>query len=38
MVSKYTKVYPLNVQQATSGFLQFQLSKNSYNVRIHEMR
>tara|TARA_R100000935_G_scaffold55782_1_gene86213 strand:+ start:2775 stop:3332 length:558 start_codon:yes stop_codon:yes gene_type:complete len=37
MVSKYTKVYPLNIQQGTSGFLQFQLSKNSYNVRLHDM-
>ena len=34
MVSKYTKIYPLNIQQATSGFLQFQLSKNSYNIRL----
>ena len=34
MVSKYTKIYPLNIQQATSGFLEFQLSKNSYNIRL----
>tara|TARA_R100001369_G_scaffold1840_1_gene5999 strand:- start:6 stop:560 length:555 start_codon:yes stop_codon:yes gene_type:complete len=35
MVSQYTKVYPLTIQQATSGFLQFQMSKNSYNVRLY---
>ena len=37
LASKYVKIYPLNIQQATSGFLQYKLSSNSYAIRLHHL-
>ena len=37
LASKYVKIYPLSIQQATSGFLQYRLNSNSYAIRLHQL-
>jgi len=34
LVGQYTKVYPMNIQQGTSGFLEFDMITNKYLVRV----
>ena len=34
LTGKYSKIYPVTIQQAVSGFLQFDLRENRYRVRL----
>ena len=34
LIGKYTKVYPVTVQQAVSGFLHYDMRDNKYRVRL----
>ena len=34
LVGKYTKVLPFQVQQATSNFLSYDISGNSYRINV----
>tara|TARA_B110000003_G_scaffold261132_1_gene282586 strand:+ start:496 stop:804 length:309 start_codon:yes stop_codon:yes gene_type:complete len=36
LASKYVKIYPLSIQQATSGFLQYRLNSNSYAISLRQ--
>ena len=34
LISEYTKIYPMNIQQGTNGFIQFDMRTNKYKVRV----
>lgn len=34
LIGKYTKVYPVTIQQGVSGFLHYDMRDNKYRVRL----